>query len=176
MTDTDSDLGVRNLVELTEAELDALGTLRVSEAQEVLGKSFQESLDDWQKGPPDQVLGLCFLFHNLPVGMTLFKRPPPMPSQVSPATASIHGLKIGTPWQGRGWGHKAMKLAVSSLKQGWPSIRLLRLAVDADNHAALAVYRGFGMADSGPVFEGRRGREHHMEVSLWPSGPEPSRA
>ena len=30
------------------------------------------------------------------------------------------------------------------------------LAVDADNAAALAVYRAFGMKDSGAIYEGRK--------------------
>jgi len=40
------------------------------------------------------------------------------------------------------------------------------LAVDADNTAAIAVYRSFGMDDSGAIYEGRNGPEHRFKISL----------
>ena len=165
--DLRTDLHVENLTDLTGPQLAAVGALQVSERQAFQGKSVQESLEDWRQGPPDQILGLCFLQADQPVGMTVFQRPPTSKRGDS-TVASIHGLKIATPWQGRGWGHAAFRLAVRRLKQEWPATTILTLAVDADNHAAIAVYRAFGMTDSGPVFEGNHGPEHRMEVSLHP--------
>ncbi|WP_323767045.1 GNAT family N-acetyltransferase [Marinovum sp.] len=156
-------LSVTELSELTAPQLAALRALPVTGRQACLGKSFPESLDDWQAAAPGAVLGLCVLLDGTPVGLTLFRR---VPAQAgTPATASIHGLKIALPWQGRGWGHAALRLAVAALHQRWPEVRRLTLAVDADNAAALAVYRRFGMTDSGPV-DGNHGPEHYMTKAL----------
>lgn len=162
---TGTDLEAENLARLTSAQFEVLAALEVSERQAFHGKSFGESIDDWRKGGPDRVLGLCFLHAGRPIGMTLFCRPAPM-ADGAPFAATIHGLKIATPWQGRGWGHDVYRLAVGQLKREWPAATRLRLAVDADNHAALAVYRGLGMWDSGPVHPGRHGPEHRMELAL----------
>jgi len=152
-------LAVKNINELTALQFAALQVLTVSEHQEILGKSFKESIKDWESARDDQVLGLCFLFDDQPIGITLFKKQ-------SAHIASIHGLKIATPWQRRGFGHLAFRLAVEQLKAAWPDIKLLKLAVDAENTPAIAIYQAFGMNDSGPIFRGPNGQEHRMELQL----------
>ena len=112
------------------------------------------------------MLGVVFFLENSPVGMTLFKRPPLSPSWASRSAATIHGLKIAKPWQGRGLGHQSFKLAVHHLRKEWPAITKLTLAVDADNTAALSVYRAYGMIESRAVFEGINGPEYRLEISL----------
>jgi RimJ/RimL family protein N-acetyltransferase len=151
---------------LSEAEIILLSQLKISEWQEIKGGSFLESLEAWREGPSSHVLGLCFLLQDQPIGMTLFKRPPLSPSWASTDAATIHGLKISPPFQGRGLGHIAFKLAVQQLKEQWHETSTLMLAVDADNTAAIAVYRAFGMEDSGPVFEGRNGLEKRFSISI----------
>lgn len=94
-----SDLDVRNLTLLTESEFVSLRGLEISEWQEIKGGSFSESLEAWQAGPTNQILGLGFLLQGQPIGMTLFKRPPLSPSWASTYAATIHGLKISQPVQ-----------------------------------------------------------------------------
>jgi len=160
------DLEIRNMKALSDSELEALNKLKVSEWQEIKGGSFIESIEAWQDGESDQVLGLCFLLENQLVGLTLFKRPPASPDWASPDAATIHGLKISTPWQGQGLGHKAFQLAIPKLKEQWPSVTKLMLSVDADNTAAIAVYRAFGMTEFEPMREGPNGQECRLEISL----------
>ncbi|MEP0964788.1 MAG: GNAT family N-acetyltransferase [Roseobacter sp.] len=105
---------------------------------------------------------ICFVIEGEPIGLTLFRRKPSPQDH----TVSIHGLKIAIPWQRRGYGHQAFRLAVGYLKSEWPEARSLRLAVDAENTPAIAIYRQFGMTDSGPIFDGPNGKEHHMELPL----------
>ncbi len=161
-----SDLTVQPLTDLTGSQFKAPEKLTVSPRQEVLGGSFLESLQAWRDGPQSHVLGLCFLHEDHPIGMTLFKRPPLSPPWVTPQAASIHGLKISQRWQGRGWGSVAFHLAIDALRNGWPDVKTLLLAVDAENTVARAVYRAAGMSDSGPIYEGRVGREHRMQLAL----------
>ena len=157
-----NEFSVKDLCALTEGQLAALRKLRVSEHQEVLGKSFLESVADWDNAPEGEVLGLCFLLDVQPIGMTLFRRQNALKSR----TVSVHGLKIAIPWQRRGYGHQAFLQAVAHMKSVWPDAETLKLAVDAKNTPALAIYRRFGMSDSGPAFDGPNGKEHHMEKSL----------
>ncbi len=166
MTDPDLKLRAQNLISLSKAQRMSLGDLRVSERQEFWGGSFTESLDVWEAGPSDQVFGLFFLLAALPIGMTLFKRPPLSPDWAPADTATIHGLKIATPWQRQGWGHKAFDLAIEHLRKEWPTTLNLMLAVDADNASALAVYRAHGMTDNGAIFSGNHGPEHRLALPL----------
>lgn len=143
-----------------------LASLQISEWQEIKGGSFTESLEAWQNGQVDQILGLCFLFENRPVGMVLFKRPPLSPSWVCADAATIHGLKVTSAWQGQGFGHAAFELAIETLKKEWPDVTQLMLAVDADNAAAIAVYRAYGMTECEPVRNGNNGPEFRFEIAL----------
>ena len=154
-----SDLSVKEIGSLTIQQFEALCALQVSDRQAFQGKSFNESLSDWEQAEPGQTLGFCVLSGAGPVGMILFARGPQ-------ASASVHGLKIATPWQGRGWGHLAFQLAMAGLRQAWPEITRLSLAVDADNPAALAVYSRFGLKPNGPPRTGKHGPEHHLHMAL----------
>ncbi|MBV2359097.1 GNAT family N-acetyltransferase [Thalassococcus sp. CAU 1522] len=157
-----NELSLMEIGALSDKQFTALRQLRVSKRQEVLGKSFLESIEDWEIAPREQVLGLCFVIHESPVGMVLFRR------QAAPEDQriSVHGLKIALPWQQKGYGHQAFRQAMQYVRDVWPDTELLSLAVDAENKPAVAVYREYGMSDSGPIFDGPNGKEHHMEVSL----------
>ena len=159
-------LCVCNLKALSGPEIEALGQLEISEWQEIKGGSFKESIEAWQNGENDHVLGLCFLLDSRPVGMTLFKRPPLSPSCVPAGAATIHGLKISQSWQGQGLGHKAFGLAVDALKKEWSEVTELMLAVDADNTHSIAIYRAFGMTEYEPIREGNNGLEYRFQVSI----------
>jgi ribosomal protein S18 acetylase RimI-like enzyme len=98
--------------------------------------------------------------------MVLLKRPPASPSWTPKNAVSLHGLKIAKDLQGRGLGRFALQLAIEMAKARWPDATKLVLTVDVENVAALTLYRRFGMSDSGPVFEGRVGLEHRLELSL----------
>lgn len=156
------ELHVLEMQALSDDQWKELRQLKVSERQEVFGKSFCESIEDWELAAKDEVLGLCFLIEEIPVGLVLFRK------QVrhEAGNISVHGLKISIPWQRQGYGHQAFRQAVEYAKWKWPDARKLNLAVDAENRPAVAVYRGFGMADSGPVFDGPNGKEHRMETSM----------
>jgi ribosomal protein S18 acetylase RimI-like enzyme len=153
--------------ELTETQLDSLADLHVSDQQAFHGRSFDESVTDWLNRSPSCVLGLCFMLDAELVGLTLFNRAPAHADGGHSETASVHGLKVATPWQGQGWGHVAFKMAVQTLIKEWDKTKNLVLTVDADNAAALAVYRGYGMQETGPIVEGKHGPEHHLSVQLF---------
>lgn len=161
-----SNLRVQSLAELSGANLAALASLQVARDQEEFGGTFEASVNEWQATDADQILGLAFYLGPDPVGIVLLKRFALSPSWVPDEAISLHGLKIGKEFQGRGLGRKAFGLAIDAAKAHWPSAKQLILAVDAGNEPALAVYKGAGMRDSGPVYKGRIGYEHRLEMEL----------
>ncbi|MEM9477656.1 MAG: GNAT family N-acetyltransferase [Pseudomonadota bacterium] len=155
-----------NLADLDTETRDRLSRCSVSEAQEDFGGTFAESIETWRTADPETTLGLAFTLGRDPIGITLLKRPPTAPEWVGPYAASLHGLKIATEAQGNGHGRSAFTLAIKAAQARWPDLRQLILAVDAHNAAALGLYRSLGMRDSGPVFQGRIGAEHRLELDL----------
>ncbi|MDB6182250.1 GNAT family N-acetyltransferase [Paracoccus fistulariae] len=156
-----------DLEALSDAELAVFARLDVSKEQEDFGGTFLGSVEEWKRVPDSNTYGLAFFIRGrTPAGMVLLKRPPASPSWTPNDAVSLHGLKISREFQGRGLGRFALQLAIEMAKARWPDATKLVLAVDAENVAALTLYRRFGMSDSGPVFEGRVGLEHRLELSL----------
>ena len=156
-----------DLSSLLHSQLNTLCSLQVLKSQEEFGGSFTESVEEWRANAGQSVLGLCFTtYDGAPVGIVLLKRPPASPDWTPFSAVSLHGLKIAHAFQGRGFGRKALELAIDKARLTWPDAATLILAVDAGNLAALSLYRRFGMTDSGPIYRGRIGREHRLEVPL----------
>lgn len=160
-----------NLAAVSLATLNAdrhsiLASLKVRPAQEDWGGTFAASMKEWEQADREFVLGLAFLKGDEPVGIVLLKRKPFSPDWVSEDSVSLHGLKIAESYQGQGFGQAAFELTIQAAMSRWPMASQLVLAVDAGNEPALAVYRSFGMVDSGPVFKGRIGFEHRLRLKL----------
>jgi ribosomal protein S18 acetylase RimI-like enzyme len=159
-------LSVANIAELSAPEVAHLSTLAVDEDQEDLGGTFDDSVQEWRGADAAGLLGLVFRLDQDPVGLVLIKRPPLAPDWVRMKQASVHGLKIARGYQGFGLGRTAFGLTIGAVKDHWPDTEALVLAVDAGNEPALAVYRGAGMQDSGPIYRGRIGLEHRLVLPL----------
>lgn len=161
-----SNMSVQNLANVGALQLAALASLQVAQDQEDLGGTFAASVNEWKAAKTHHILGLAFHLGSDPVGIVLFKRFALSPSWVPDEAISLHGLKIGFKFQGRGLGRKAFGMAVEAAKAHWPSAKQLMLTVDVGNEPALAIYKGAGMCDSGPVYKGRIGYEQRLELDL----------
>lgn len=153
---------VSECTELSSAQIEKVRRLKVSAKQAEFGGSFEHSLDTCLRGSCETLRGYCFLQQGAFVGMVILKRPASSPHWVPADAVSLHALKIDWRLQGFGLGRKALELAARMAISSWPDARQLVLAVDADNTAAVTLYRRFGMQDSGPVYRGRIGHEHRM--------------
>ncbi len=162
-----SPLSIIPCADLTEAQIVQVRALTVSAQQEEFGGAFKDTLTASLTHPTEAKFGICFFSDSDPIGMVLLKRPR-SPDWVSDNEVSLHALKIDQRWQGKGVGKEAFALAIAAAARKWPDAKNLVLSVDADNAAALAVYRGFGMVDSGAVFKGRLGLEHRLITPLHP--------
>lgn len=159
-------LDIVNCTEMTPARHARVRALTVTGQQAEFGGTFADSLDTGLSDRSGAVQAYCFLKQAEPIGIVVLKRPPATADWVPADAVSLHGFKIDRSWQGQGLGGAAFRLAVAAAARRWPEADQLVLAVDADNAAALAVYRAFGMIDSGPVYAGRIGREHRLSRAL----------
>ncbi|WP_299783300.1 GNAT family N-acetyltransferase [uncultured Roseobacter sp.] len=155
-----------NCAALDEAQLAKLRALSVTQEQAEFGGTFPDSLETILSGVDGSVQGFCFLEKGEPIGMVVLKQAPATADWVPGDAVSLHGFKIDANWQGKGYGRAAFRLAVEAAARSWPEATQLVLAVDAENSAALAVYRSYGMTDSGPVYSGRIGKEHRLSKAL----------
>ncbi|WP_300072620.1 GNAT family N-acetyltransferase [uncultured Ruegeria sp.] len=159
-------LEIMNCAELDEAQLAKLRGLRVTQEQAEFGGTFPDSLEAILSSVDGSVQGFCFLEKDEPIGIVVLRHAPATADWVPGDAVSLHGFKIDKNWQGKGYGRAAFRLAVEAAARSWPEATQLVLAVDAENTAALAVYRGYGMADSGPIYAGRIGKEHRLSKAL----------
>ena len=143
--------------------------MRVTEEQTEFGGTFADSLDASLSDSTGAIQGYCFTKDEAPIGIVVLKHTPATADWVPENAVSLHGFKIDVGWQGKGLGKIAFLLALEAASRTWPDIRQLVLAVDADNSTALAVYRSFGMTDSGPIYSGRIGQEHRLTMPIGPS-------
>lgn len=156
-----------DLETMADVDLAALTSLKVSKEQQEFGGTFPGSVEDWKRRSGSNTYGLAFFVEGqTPAGIVLLKRPPDSPDWTPPKAISLHGLKIAKALQGRGLGRSALQLSIEGAQARWPDATKLILAVDAGTVAALTLYQRFGMSDSGPIFKGRVGFEHRLELSL----------
>ena len=161
-----SDIELNDLALLSARQRDRLRRLMIPARQIEFGGSFESSMEDCLSGPPDSIRGLAIELDGSPIGLVVLKRPPRAPAWASEDMVTLHALKLDARWQGKGYGRAAFAAAIDAARSIWPEARHLALSVDADNTAALSLYRSFGMTDSGPVFHGRIGLEHRLRIAL----------
>ena len=162
-----STVTLEDLARLSGQQLERLRQLTIPDQQIEFGGSFDRSVDACLSGAPDSYRGFAILLDGSPIGLVILKRPPDSPAWASEDTVTLHGLKIDAGLQGKGYGRAAMAGAMEAARSTWPDARHLALTVDADNDAALTLYRSFGMSDSGPIFRGRIGLEHRLCIALY---------
>ncbi len=159
-------IDIRDLCQLDARQIDRLRRLKIPEPQIEFGGSFEQSVAECLDGAPPCMRGFGILVDAAPVGLVILKRPPCSPDWASDDMVTLHALKIGANWQGLGYGRAALSGALTMCRSIWPRAKRLALSVDADNTAALSLYRSVGMTDSGPVFQGRIGLEHRLCIAL----------
>ena len=161
-----SGLELKELAQLSGHQVRELKRLKISDQQVEFGGSFKRSIDECLSGSPSTIRGLGILFDSSPMGLVVLKRPPLSPAWASEDMVTLHGLKIDIRWQGKGHGRAAFSGAMALCKSIWPDATQLALSVDAENQVALSLYKSFGMTDSGPLYQGRIGFEHRLQIAL----------
>ena len=153
---------------LSDSQHAELAALRISDRDVDYAGTIAKAVDDCRSTPPDRLRGFAVVAADEVVGFVILKRPPASPEWAGADAVTLHGLRIDTRHRGRGLGRAAFAAAIDTARRLWPDARRLVLSVDAGNTAAHGLYVAFGMRDSGPVFRGRIGLEHRLELDLAP--------
>lgn len=146
--------------------LTELKGLSVAKGQEEFGGTFAATLEEWHSADTSLVHGLIFSLDQAPVGCVLLKHPPASPEWLQQGDISIHGLKIDYRFQGLGLGGLAFAATLTAAKVRWPQAHRATLAVDAENAAALNLYKRHGMQEIEPPVQGRIGCEYRLGCAL----------
>ncbi len=148
-------------------ELDAaVRALRVHAAQYVFVGDVAASLADVEATPHSEAMAV--LAGDQVVG---FYRVDLYPGAIAggdygSACALLRSLMIDRRRQGRGLGTRALRACCADLERRHPRLRLLALAVNCANSAALGACRRAGFVHDGLYFGGNAGPQHLMQRKL----------
>ncbi|WP_338001282.1 GNAT family N-acetyltransferase [Pseudomonas brassicae] len=108
--------------------------------------------------------GLALLADAVPQAFMLLKCGAYLPPWARADAATLHALMVDWRQQGRGLGRCCLEQLPERVREAWPQIGCLQLSVDADNQAALGLYRAAGWVDTGQGYKGRTGYERQMTL------------
>lgn len=100
------------------------------------------------------------------VGFFVLREGPALPVWALENTITLHSFRVSRPFQGRGFGAAALRLAGRWIKAERLAISHLMLTVNADNPVASALYLRCGFHPTGRIFQGRIGRERIMTCAI----------
>jgi RimJ/RimL family protein N-acetyltransferase len=104
----------------------------------------------------------CLVADPAVVGFFVLRGGPARPVWALDNTITLHSFRVSKPFQGRGFGGAALRLAGQWIKAERPAISHLMLTVNADNPDASALYLRHGFHPTGITFQGRIGPERVM--------------
>ncbi|TWI54958.1 acetyltransferase (GNAT) family protein [Pseudomonas duriflava] len=96
----------------------------------------------------------------------MLKRSILAPAWALPDACTVHALQIDRQMQGQGLGRLCLHLLPQSVRQVWPELKRIMLAVDAHNQAAMQLYLKQGWQDNGKYYPGRVGLERRLTLLL----------
>lgn len=108
---------------------------------------------------PDALHPFCLVADQQAVGFLVLREGAARPAWALKNTISLHSFRVSKPFQGRGFGADALRLAGRWISVKRPAVTQMMLTVNADNPAASALYLRCGFQPTGTIFQGRIGRE-----------------
>lgn len=105
----------------------------------------------------DDLVGLCVLLGEQPVGFLVLKHGAQAPAWAPVGAAVISGMRIDASRQGQGIGSAALMRLPDWVGRHWPAVQSLALSVDEENARGLHAYRRAGFLALGPPVQGRIG-------------------
>lgn len=108
----------------------------------------------------------CVVADQAVVGFFVIREGLARPVWALDETITLHSFRVSKPYQGRGFGAAALRLAGQWIKTERPVIAHVMLTVNADNAGASALYMRCGFRPTGIVLQGRIGRERVMMCAV----------
>jgi len=116
--------------------------------------------------PVCDIQGYAVLVDDIPRGFFLLKRRTLLPPWASGNTATLHALMIDHRHQGLGLGRECLARLPAVVREGWPEVEQLMLAVETDNEGARRLYLNAGWQDVPAPTGTALGRERLMLLKL----------
>lgn len=88
------------------------------------------------------------------------------PAWAQPASMTLHNLRVGQEFQGKGFGRQSLFHSAAWLRAHRPQILSLMLSVNRENVAATDFYRHVGFCDTGKIYVGRLGPQSILKANL----------
>ncbi|MEX3846801.1 MULTISPECIES: pyridoxal-phosphate dependent enzyme [Paraburkholderia] len=112
----------------------------------------------------------CFsvVAHDDVVGFFVLREKAAVPEWANPDAMTMHSLRVGLSYQGKGYGKAAAELAIGWIASNRPNVDRLMLAVNARNVVAKRMYLGFGFRDTGLTYCGPIGIQNIFEYEITP--------
>lgn len=150
--------------EMTPAQRACLAAIEVLPAQRAFAGDIEGALYTLCGAKGDDVRGLALLADEVPRAFMLLKRGAHLPPWARTDAATLHALQVDWRQQGRGLGRSCLAQLPQRVREVWPQVGCLQLSADADNQAALGLYRAAGWVDTGQGYKGRTGYERQMTL------------
>jgi len=112
--------------------------------------------------PASDIQGFVLVVDEVPRGFFLLKRRSLLPRWAAGQTATLHALMIDRRFQRLGLGRRCVELLPGLVRELWPEVTQLMLAVAPENQAAHALYRTLGWLDDGDADRSATGFERRM--------------
>ena len=152
--------------ELNEIQRQQLESLEILPEQLAFSGDIYCALNTLLIRPSGDIAGFALLVDDIPRGFFLLKRRSCLPHWAQADAATLHALQIDHRVQGQGLGKVFLQGLPQAARLKWPEVQQLMLSVDADNLAAMNLYRSQGWIDTGQAYEGRIGYERRMVLAL----------
>ncbi|MDB6145588.1 MAG: family acetyltransferase [Pseudomonas sp.] len=152
--------------DLTDAQQQQLRHLEVLPEQKAFSGDIYSALQMLLDSPGGDIRGFVLLADTHPIGFFLLKRGPFLPHWAQKGAVTLHALQIDRRMQGHGLGKVCLQALPEMMRRVWPEVAQVMLSVDADNRAAMGLYRGLGWVDTGHAYRGRVGFERRLVLGL----------
>lgn len=152
--------------QLSPRQHDELLGIELSRAQRVLIGDIHGALHALGAKPVCDIQGYALLVDGIPRGFFLLKRRSLLPRWALGHTATLHALMIDQRFQRLGLGRRCVEMLPDLVRDLWPEVTQLMLAVNPDNLAAHSLYRALGWLDAGDADRSATGFERRMVLKL----------
>ncbi|GAA4133402.1 GNAT family N-acetyltransferase [Aminobacter aganoensis] len=141
-------------------DLGAVAHLRLDAAQErFAGGKLGEIFGKLQAARSPAETPIAVVADGAVVGFFILRQPPASPAWAPASAVSLHNLRIGVSFQGRGYARQAMEATVDWIRDHRPLADRLMLAVNELNLPALQLYASCNFFGTGTTLEGPIGRQ-----------------
>jgi len=121
--------------------------IELKEEQKGLFGDIHGVLHTLRARPASDIQGYALLVDGVPRGFFILKRRTLLPAWAKGSTATFQALTIDRRYQGLGLGKWCMQTLPGVVRELWPEIEQLMLAVDPANRVACLLYQASGWRD-----------------------------